>query len=221
MTGEVECTNDRYTEVRDILLDSPIPAFIVVGDNEWNDCGNNNQINAAWGRWEENFMQIENNWNHTFNVSRQDEYPENFYFVHKRTLVFGLNIVGGKVHDTVEWATRLTKSHEFVQSIGLQNVPVNADGIIIMAHGRPTTDHRHFFNPIRSMVEDVFNNEVPVLYLHGDGHSWIYTPNWYEQPNYLRIQHQGGTRDPILKIYADPQKLGPSVTSAFQYDRQL
>ena len=222
MTGDDACTDDKYSDVRDMLLASPVPAFIVVGDNEWNDCGNNNQIKAGWNLWEKNFMQIEDNWaNHPFNVTRQLGYQENFYFVHKRTLVIGLNIVGGKVHDSGEWITRLSKSHEWVESLVLQNVPSNADGVIVMAHGRPTTDHRHFFNPMRTMMEDVLDNKVPLLYLHGDGHSWIYTPNYYEQSNYLRIQHAGGVRDPILKILADPNKLGPSVTDSFQYDRQL
>ena len=39
---------------------------------------------------------------HDFSVVRQPDYEENFYFVRKQTLIFGLNIVGGRVHDQIE-----------------------------------------------------------------------------------------------------------------------
>ena len=90
-----------------------------------------------------------------------------------------------------------------------------------MAHANPMNAHRHFFNPIRDFIHFELQNEVPVLYLHGDGHQWLYRPNFYDQPNFLAIQHEGGVRDPILKILADPHRLGPHVNSAFQYDRQF
>jgi hypothetical protein len=49
----------------------------------------------------------------------------------------------------------------------------------------------------------------------------MYNSNFYDQPNFLAIQHEGGVRDPIMKIMADPHHLGPEVYDAFQYDRQL
>jgi hypothetical protein len=221
MKGDVACDDEHYELVRGMLLNSTIPTFIIPGDNEWNDCGNSQEIDAAWDRWTNNFMQLENNWNHTFSVVRQQDHPENFYFIQKKTILIGLNIVGGRVHDTREWTLRLTDEIDWVRSIVRMNVPMNAAGVIIMAHARPTADHALFFDPLRDFIRDELENEIPVLYLHGDGHSFLHTPNFYMQPNYLRIQHEGGVRDPVLKILADPQKLGPEVYDAFQYDQQL
>ena len=34
MEGGTSCSDDQYTQVKDILLASPIPTFIVAGDNE-------------------------------------------------------------------------------------------------------------------------------------------------------------------------------------------
>jgi hypothetical protein len=221
MRGEVACTEARYTNVRDILLTSAVPTFIVVGDNEWNDCGSTESIAEGRAYWNANFFQLENNWNHTFRLVRHDVYPESFYFVHKRTLFFGLNIVGGRVHNSTEWVERLSMEQEWVEQVVQENIPLSASGVIVMAHGRPTYDHRHFFNPMARLIGDSLQNTVPFFYLHGDGHSYIYTENFYDQSNYLRIQHEGGVRDPILRIMSDPDGLGPLVHDAFQHDRQL
>jgi hypothetical protein len=221
MRGEIDCDEYHYANLREILLKSKVPSFVVPGDNEWNDCGNNRGIEDAWGHWNTHFMRLENNWNHTLSVVRQPDYQENFYFIRKRTLVIGLNIVGGRVHDEDEWLLRHSSEIDWVRSLIQMNVPTNAAGIIIMAHARPNDTHRHFFNPLRDFIRDELQNEIPVLYLHGDGHKFLYNPDFYDQPNFLAIQHEGGVRDPILKILADPHKLGPQVFDAFQYDQQL
>lgn len=222
MRGETGCGDEHYILIRDIMLsESQIPAFVVPGDNEWNDCGNKKAIAQGWRRWTEHFMQFEDNWNHTFAVARNLVYRENFYFIRKRTLIFGLNIVGGRVHDADEWFLRLNLEADWVKAIIEMNVPENADGVIIMGHANPTADHRHFFDPIKRLIRNDLENQVPVLYLHGDGHEFIYTQNFFNEPNYLRIQHQGGVRDPVLKIMADPHYQGPDVHDAFQFDRQL
>jgi len=206
--------------VEDILLESKIPTFIVAGDNEWNDCGNDRQINAAWGKWTQHFMQFENHWNHSLPVVRSLDYPENFYMIYKRTLIFGLRIVGGRVQDVMEWTTRHTIEVNWVKKIVQMNVPLNADGVLIMAHAKPTEDHVKFFNPLRQFIRDDLNNTVPFFYLHGDGHKYVYTRDFFNQPNFAGLQLQGGVQDPVMKILADPHAMGSSVYSAFQYDRQ-
>ena len=221
MRGEVACEDSHYILIKDMLLQSPVPAFFIPGDNEWNDCGNEVMIDAAWDRWTTYLSNFEDHWNHTIPVVRHLERPENFYFVMKRSIVFGLNIVGGRVHDAAEWQSRLTALSDWVRTITLLNYPLYADGVFIMAHAHPTDDHNAFFNPLRRIVRDDFGNEVPFLYLHGDGHAFQYERGFLNQPNLVRMQHEGGTRDPILKIHADPFLQGNEVANAFQYDRQL
>ena len=218
--GDDKCDQKLYRNVELTLMMSPVPTFIVVGDNEWNDCGNEKKIEAGWDLWTTHFMNLEDNWAHDFNVTRQPDYQENFYFIRKRTLVIGLNIVGGLVHDGDEWFRRLSSEAEWVRSLIQTIVPGSASGVIIMAHANPTNSHRHFFNPMKGYIAAEFQ-DIPILYLHGDGHEFIYRRNFYDQPNFLAIQHEGGVRDPILKILADPQALGPKVSDAFQYDQQL
>ena len=221
MQGDQSCGAENYDLVRDILMKSVIPTFIVLGDNEWNDCGNSRRVEAAWSNWEQRFMDFDTNWSHNYTVVHQPDYQENFYFVHKKTLIVGLNIVGGRVHDEDEWSSRLSAEIDWVKSIVSANIPKNAAGVILMAHAKPQQPHSPFFDPLKKFVRDELGNDFPFLYLHGDGHSYFYKNNFLDQSNALQIQHEGGVRDPILKILSDPSHMGPAVHDAFQVDRQL
>ena len=223
--GDTVCDITDYQAMQDIMLESHAPAFLVPGDNEWNDCMRE-FIDIGWNHWTNHFVGFEDNWNHTLSIVRQEEYEENFYFIEKRTLFIGINIVGGRVHNQTEWKTRLLAEYNWVSEIMIENlVDTNTtDGVVLMAHAHPSEEHSDFFNPFRVFLRDELENEFPVLYLHGDGHNFMYTPNYLNQSNFLRIQHEGGTIEPVLKIKAGPGR-GPdgrsSVYDAFQFDRQL
>jgi hypothetical protein len=220
--GGTECNTEDYIIIQDVMLQSHVPVFVVPGDNEWNDC---QHPNIGWENWSDHFLEFESNWNHTFSVMRQPEFKENFYFLHKRTLVFGLNIVGGRVHDKTEWQTRLESEFLWVKGVLELNIvdTETADGVILMAHAQPSEDHQEFFNAFRMFIENELENKFPVLYLHGDGHNFLNTSNFQNQSNFLRIEHEGGTKEPVLKIMAGPKRTGPRTNAynAFQYDRQL
>jgi Calcineurin-like phosphoesterase len=218
--GDTNCDEQSYYDIRDVMMMSKVPTFVVVGDNEWNDCVKA-RIDAGWQLWNQEFLRFENNWNHTITVVRQPGFEENFYFVEKRTLIIGLNLVGGRVHNSTEWKARQGAEYEWTRNVINLFVPTFADGVIILAHAKPTADHRFFMDPLKHDMANNWKNTFPILYLHGDGHSWVYSPHFKSQPNMLRVQHEGGVRDPILKILADPAKNGPEVYSAFQFDRQL
>ena len=219
--GDTACDEEDYFVIRDIMLESKVPTFVVVGDNEWNDC-QRSMVDIGWERWTENFLRFENMWAHNFTVVRQPGYEENFYFLHKRTLFIGLTIVGGVVRNKAAWDDRLRIQYEWTREVINWNLPTgNADGVIFMAHAKPSADHQHFFVPFRDYVKNELKNEYPVLYLHGDGHDFMYTPYFRNQSNFLRIQHEGGVSEPVLKILADPHKQTDSVYNAFQYDRQF
>jgi hypothetical protein len=127
--NKTQCTIQEYYEVADILNKSHAPVFIILGgksscrdrrqrktifipdvpisietiflplDNEWNDCAN---VDEGFEQWMTVFGKFEEQWDHSFEVTRHEERPENFSFLSKRTLFFGLNIVGGENHNPVQ-----------------------------------------------------------------------------------------------------------------------
>ena len=233
--GDTDCTTATpYTTLQTVLLqNSAIPVFLVPGDNEWNDC-TRSSIEFGWQHWIHHFVGFEQNWAQWQNAStalttipRTQRGPQaaagvaslhqegNFYLVHHRTLIIGLNIVGGRVHNATEWSHRLSSQYVWVRQIMLQQLghgtlPPAAEGVILMAHAHPGPEHDEFFQPFARFLQEELQNAYPVLYLHGDGHTFEYEPQWYgQQSNFLRIQHEGGTQEPILKI-----RVGPYYTAA-------
>jgi hypothetical protein len=210
-----------------VLLGALISSFYT--DNEWNDCPN---INQGYAHWNTVFGKFDQNWYHTFDVSRPTERPENFSFIHKKVLYIGLNLVGGRVHNTDEWLARLSGQLQWVQelvesyinerpdndeivSISRGRLPV-AKRVVLFGHADPTADHADFFEPladyivgvsarIRNGDTDAANgaSDIAFLYLNGDSHVWKYEPNFFGVPQFSRIQVEGGTRNPPVEITVD------------------
>jgi hypothetical protein len=203
---------------------------------EWNDCPGADDPEKAdqyWQYWVQYFNKYdERHWqveSQVLGVSRQT-FPvareENFYFILKRTLFIGLNIVGGRVLDAGDWQVRLEANFEWIKDLMLDNLPSNADGVVLMAHAKetqsPSSNAVSFFNPLATFLSDPLNGVdiYPVLYLHGDGHFWKYDTTFLGVPNLLSIQHRGGTSEPVLIMKVDTASSNDTAT-AFQYDRQL
>lgn len=189
-------------------------------DNEWNDCPN---VFEAYDHWITVFGNFEDHWDHSFNVIRQDSRGENFAFVHQRTLFVGLNLVGGRVHRPLEWEERLSDQVEWIKQLVSSRIlsdPSQADTVVIFGHANPSDDHSDFFLPLRNYLRDDLENTVPFLYLNGDAHAWNYRENFYDQSNFLRMQVEGGTRDPPLQVTVR-SKFGASTREVFSHDRML
>mmetsp|Transcript_3495 Transcript_3495/g.7938 ORF Transcript_3495/g.7938 Transcript_3495/m.7938 type:complete len:451 (+) Transcript_3495:58-1410(+) len=162
------CRLEQYQQVRDLLLQSKIPVFIIPGDNEWNECPNHQDGERFW---KETFHDFDKRWNHTIQVYRHPM-PELFYFVHKRTLFFGLNLVGGKMTDYEFYFNKFRYEFEVVKSmIDKYVVAGNAVNVVIFGHAFPKDiHHRSFFEPLRDYIDRKLKNKVPILYLNGDKH---------------------------------------------------
>jgi hypothetical protein len=126
------CLQSEYEEVASILQLSHVPVFIILGDNDFNDCPNPDE---GLQFWKDSFLNFESrHWTHNFNIQHQDGRPENFAFEHKGTLFIGLNLVGGRVHSKSEWNTRLTEQVDWTKDLisGVNDV----DRVVIFGHGK-------------------------------------------------------------------------------------
>lgn len=215
-------------------------------DNEYNDCKNYIQ---ALGMWHDEFDNFHNqHWRHNFNVTSQPGRVENLYFVHKQALFIMLNIVGyvssrnifcalrlfannyrtrypylrGRVLDKDEWNDRLTKNFEWTRGLIEKHVrseQSDANVVVIMAHATNSPNHRPFFHAMRDYIEYDLNNDVPILYLNGDTHSWNEQAYFYEQWNWKRITLTGNARDKPLKLTVYAGDEVKTVDEAFSFHR--
>lgn len=201
--GQTPCEETIYQEVSNILKEFTIPTFIILGDNEYNDCVDPVQ-GLAW--WNQYFLNFHKKWSFEPVIATQTERPENFSFIKNKVLFIGINIVGSTVHDQNEWTTRLSDDAHWVE----ENLEIHKDNIeatVVFGHANivelnPTT-FQTFTVPFLAAA-DSFGK--PVLYLQGDGHVYFKNKPWPEQ-NITRVQIDGGHR--ALEVTVDPNKTNP------------
>lgn len=226
------CESDEYSNTSSILRLSRVPVFIILGDNDWNDCPN---ADDGLKYWHDEFLYFESKyWEHSFQIERQVNYPSNFAFVNKGTLFIGLNIVGGKVLSMTEWKTRLTDQVVWTidiirKYIGTNNENSNYDlekKVVLFGHANPKKTHLiYFFDPFCTFIQTELNNSVPILYMNGDQHKWAYNTNYMNRKSFVRIMVAGRTVDPPLKVMIDSITNSGVIRSIsdqpFKYDRRL
>lgn len=194
-SGSPICFEVTFADVSEILLGLAVPTFVLPGDNEWNDCILN--IDASWGWWVEYFSRFNEAWPASPIVERQDVRDENFAWTSEGVLLVGINLVGGFVHDAGEWAERLEQDAQWVESQFEDHPGVYA--AVIFAHAHPTADHAAYVSRMESAALDFGR---PVLFIHGDGHSWIDDVP-FAAPNIRRIQVDRGGNAPPLQVTVD------------------
>lgn len=201
--GAEPCDEVVYNEVSTILKSFTAPTFMLLGDNEYNDCADPVQ---AFEYWKQYFLKFNENWSFDQRISYQDKRTENFSWVQNRVLFVGLNIVGSRVHDQNEWTERLTDNAEFLNA----QITVhknNIEAIVVMAHANMVeagpVKFEAFTIPFRAAAASF---KKPILYVQGDGHIWFTNKPWPEQ-NITRVQIDGGTK--AVQISVDVSKENP------------
>ena len=206
--GKLPCFEPNYKRVAQILGKSRAPAFVVLGDNEWNDC-----LRPATGLkyWHRHLARLNEKWQTDFQVIRDPQRIENFAFETRRALFVGINIVGGEVLDKQEWKTRHAQNAAWVKT-ALRKFP-EARCMVVFGHARPAKVHDDFFKPLEKIVKEF---DRPVLYLHGDGHKWEKKKSFKGRKNLLRVQvDQGGNAEPVIVSVESGKK-----KDAFDFDRR-
>lgn len=155
------CSESRYGRVKDVLMQSPVPMFILPGEEDWNNCPNPEN---AWETWETTFEAFESNFDHNFIVSRQMRRKENFAFLYKNVLFMGFHLVGGRVHDGDDWDARLQDNINWMESM----VTMNQESfryIVMMGNARPGPQQRMFFDRLSAFLGPY---DLPIIYVHAN-----------------------------------------------------
>lgn len=198
----------QYATVANILKKSKRPVFVVLGDNEWNDLDNPAEGLDFWNR---QFRDFEKHFPNSPAIEKQKVRTENFAFVSKGVLIIGLNIVGGKVHDKLEWEERLQQDADWVkEQFARHKSDVRA--AVLLAQATPAKPHELFF---KQLAESCKEWTKPALYLHADGHVWQVEKAW-RAPNLWRVQTDQVRLNPpvLVTVTEDPN-------NPFTFDRRL
>lgn len=196
----------QYLKIADILRKSKVPAFVVLGDNEYNDLDDPAQ---GLRFWRKHFLHFDKQFKYAPTIQRQKGRDENFAWVSKGVLLVGVNLPGGRVHDKGEWARRLQDDADWVQDC-MRKWHKDVRACVVMAQAEPTKPHEPFFKEFAAHCQEF---EKPVLYLHADGHVWQVHKKW-RAPNLTRVQtDMMGKAPPVLVTVTDE--------ATFLFDRRL
>ena len=193
--------------VSELYRQSSIPVIFVVGDNEWND---QPVPEVAWPIWEKDFLHFSEQYPAAPEIHRQDGHLENIAWLDDGVLFIGINLVGGRMHDVEEWGYRHRADAEWVEQ-NLGTLGGDAFAVVVLAQAAPKAVHEDFF---RRFVPAVEAYGKPVMYLHGDGHTWQVEEHW-RAPNLVRIQVDQVTKARPVHIMVSPD----NPSQPFSYDR--
>ncbi len=201
--GADPCDEAVYDDISGILKNFKVPTFMLLGDNEFNDCANPNQ---AFDYWKQYFLKFNENWTFDQKITYQRERTENFSWVKEKVLFIGLNIVGSRVHDQAEWTKRLTDNANFLTS-QIETNKNDIEAVVVMAHANMVEAGAEKFKPFTEpFLAAAANFKKPVLYVQGDGHIWFTNKPWVEK-NITRVQIDGGLK--AVQITIDANKAAP------------
>jgi len=191
------CPETVYADANGVLSKSPVPVFVLPGEEDWNNCP---RPDEAWGFWLNNLARFEEKFDHSFAVERQLGRRENFAFLHDGVLFIGMTLVGGRVYDQEEWDTMYAENVRWTEkSFGLYNKD-EYRAVIIFGHARPSQHQDAFFLPI---LNDLGSMNKQVLYVHADDGAGGSVTNleqyvpYPQAPRFKAVQiNQGGVGPP-------------------------
>ncbi len=190
MAGDESCNQTRYALIATELKRLAVPAFIVPGDNETNDCSNPVQ---GFNYWQQHFSDFEQYFCGAPLVEHQNVRHENIAFIMDGVLFVGLNLVAGTVVNTNDWNARLRDNGNWVDEQFKAKVS-QVRAAVVFAHAGPASDRALFFDPF---VQSAAAFKKPVLYLHGSDHAWKQDNPWSTANTMRVVVDNGSAADPV------------------------
>lgn len=193
------CTTNVYKDAADLLKQSPVPVFIIPGDNDWNNCPD---PMGAFDDWMDQLNMFEDNFETDENfpmVRRQMARSENFSFLHKGVLFIAFHLVDGKVQSEYEWTFRIAEDVAWMDEVFSDTSTEEYRNIVIFAHSAPTPKVGDFVWPLKDSLEKI---NKPVLYLHANDEDGMleYIPFPDELPQFVAIRMEKGNKSPPSQI---------------------
>lgn len=188
------CPEYKYADVANMMKGFAVPAYIVVGDNEYNDCSNPLQ---GFSYWKKYFSNFEQNFCGAPNTEHQSVRPENWAFTLNGVLFIGINLVGSSPFDQNEWDTRLQDDVDWIKQ-QYQSKGSQVRAAVIFSQAWEGSLNTLFFDQFRP-ASSAFGK--PVLFVHGDLHTFKFDLKPFtDAPNVIRLEVPKGKDEPPLEV---------------------
>ena len=186
---------------------SPLPTIAVPGDNDWYDCPNRTE---SFNFFLQYFGTLETKWHKNdykpLGIERSSENQELFVFYREGILFIGIHLINAPLdHEDIDsWNARMKMNKEWVAyNIESYFEKLEIRGVIILGHALRSPRTRPFFLSVADyFVNITHRQDLPVVYLHGDGHDWDVDTKLSHQLHWKHFRDiqvdQGGLADPVI-----------------------
>jgi hypothetical protein len=210
------CAESAYESTASILKKGPLPTFVIPGDNDWYDCPDRDE---GFLLFMKHFGKFETKWHKAdyehLGIQRSEDNSELFVFYKEGILFIGIHLINAPPGQEAaqSWDARMNMNKEWVaKNVESYFEQYEVRGVIILGHALRSPRTRPFFLSIAEYFVNITAREdLPVLYLHGDGHDWDVDKKLSHQlkwKHYVDIQvDQGGMAPPVIVDIA-PQVQG-------------
>ncbi len=221
--GSTPCELSYYTNTLKVLESSSKKPYLLIGDNEWNDCGHGTDPTIGLEHWESTFTDLNERFINDFDASSQPGRPENISFLRNSVLFLTINQVDGRIHDSTEWRNRMSDNLIWAQERMTQyKGMVNA--YVIFAHAAPGIKREKkvigdslFYLPFRDLIQTF---SEPILYIQGNKHVWNYDTTYFgelQPDNFLRVViDEDKLTQSVLQVVVSSDRNHP-----FYFDRNM
>jgi TPR repeat protein len=211
------CLENDYKNFRHLLRQSPIPVFVIPGDNGYDVCNNRAEAKRFWDKY---VLEFEKHWKLNFAVTRQKEQKENFAFFLENTLFVGINHIEKRKQDTVQfnktmqnniiWIKENLKKHKdkiktltiFAHDFsGLKDITYDytvCGNINLNTYAKKARFHYKYFSDNFVLLAQEFKK--PILYMQGNHHCFHFDTPYKEASNIKRMVVAKIEKLPIPKI---------------------
>ncbi|KAG7366348.1 hypothetical protein IV203_029018 [Nitzschia inconspicua] len=210
------CAESAYQTTANLLRQGPLPTLVVPGDNDYYDCPDRN---ATFQLFMKYFGSFEKQWHKKdvegLGLIRSESHPELFVFVKEGILLIGLHLINApESHEDIRlWNARMIANKEWVaKNVQHYFRTQEIRGVILLGHALRSPRTRPFFLTVADyFVNITHRQDLPVVYLHGDGHNWDVDTKLSHQLHWKHFRDiqvdQGGLADPVIVEFA-PQIKG-------------
>jgi len=169
LASNKQCVESVYDVSATLLSDSPLPVFILPGNNDWNDCPD---PYSAWQTWRRTFQRFDQQFGYSYpNVYRQIGRDENFSFLYNGVLFIGIHLVDGYIQNEREWSTRHLQNVEWTEENLYKYVQDEYRAVVLMGHSPPKSKVGDYFWPIIDdwkQLQSKGRQSIPFLYVHAN-----------------------------------------------------
>lgn len=198
-SGGIDCPSVRYEARAKVFSNTPMPFFVTIGDNEFNDCPNPIKARALFRKiilGHPSAHQVVKGTDPSFGsirTSRQIEMIENVAWSYKSVdfIMLVLPALPGSYPLKPKKINEIIRANISFLTKGFKKAKINnQDAIVLMMHSDPAECNAYDCSDFnRRLIKEVHDFGKPVLLINGSDHDREFIESGYQgEPKWSRLR---------------------------------